>query len=262
MVHVLMAGKSRDLIEIAELLTQHGHHVTLIPRSAVSEGDAASFGHGALIAAPDEAEGREILLTAADIGPDRPQLPAGRSAGTVQHYEAGDHLTVPPGCLLRLTDGVIVLSAMHSDGAQVMIGMLGPNDFLLPHSDDDCHVEAIAQADVEAELFSWNELAGQELLASALALRVLRGEAWTAAQAHPYTEQRLLSILRLLAEQFGEDYKGGRLLRVRITQGQLAAITGATRPTVSRVMTTLRRRGDIELIGRGGQQRICIKGSL
>ena len=257
-----MAGNPHDLLEIAKLLTQHGHHVTLIPRNVLAAGGAAIFGHRALIGVPEEAVGREVVLTGADGLADAPQVPASRPSGGGQRYETGERLSVPAGAVLRLLSGVVVLSAMHADGAQVMIGMLGKNDFLLPHSDDDCHVEAIAQDDVEAEQYSWQELAGQELLATALALRVLRAEAWTAAQAHPYTEQRLLSILRLLAEQFGEDHRGGRLLQVRVTQGQLAAITGATRPTVSRVMTVLRRRGDIELVGSGNQQRILIMGTL
>jgi CRP-like cAMP-binding protein len=263
-VHVLLAGESSDLLEVAGLLTHNGHHVTLLPAVADANGGWVD-GHGVHLAhsrsalAPGERR-RQVLLTALSPEPDtKPDQPAW-GAGRLQRYEAGQRILVPRGSTLRLAEGIVALSAVHPDGAEVIIGMLGPGDFVLPHPDDSCHVEVTAQSDVQTQLFTWPELADTEPLAPALASRVLRAEAWAAAQAHPYIEQRLLGILSLLAEQFGVDHEAGRMIMVRITHGQLAAITGATRPTITRVLAALRRAGRIAVVGSGSEQRLCILG--
>ena len=76
-------------------------------------------------------------------------------------------------------------------------------------------------------------------------------------QAHPYLEQRILS---LLAEQFGVPDKEGVLIGVRLTHSQIAAAVGATRSTVTRLIGDQERKGQLRVVGRGANPRLWIKG--
>jgi hypothetical protein len=49
------------------------------------------------------------------------------------------------------------------------------------------------------------------------------------------------------------------LIDVRLTHGQLAAATGATRATVTRVLGVMKKRRQVWTIGAGPEQRFCIR---
>jgi CRP-like cAMP-binding protein len=87
-------------------------------------------------------------------------------------------------------------------------------------------------------------------------IRVLEG--WSAMQAHPHLDQRIISVLTMLAEQFGVLHAHGLLIDVRITHAQLATAVGATRSTVTRLLSDLRTRGNLTTVGRGENERYCL----
>jgi CRP-like cAMP-binding protein len=173
-----------------------------------------------------------------------------------QRYPPGRQIQLDQGWVGEIKEGCVVLSVVHEDGAEVIIGFLGPGDFLLPHPADSCHVLPAAVTDVRLEVSPWTEEFDGKLYALALGARVLRAEAWAAAQAHPHIEQRVFGTLNLLAEQFGTSAGSGRLVGVRITHSQLAAVTGATRPTITRVLAHLKRKGLVKTVGSGSRQML------
>jgi len=61
---------------------------------------------------------------------------------------------------------------------------------------------------------------------------------------------RLAVRLRELALADGEPHAEGRLLRQRPSQSEIAATIGTSRETVSRALSELARRGDVELDGK------------
>jgi CRP-like cAMP-binding protein len=61
---------------------------------------------------------------------------------------------------------------------------------------------------------------------------------------------RLAGKLRALAERDGEETEAGIVIRQRPTQAELAAMIGASRETVSRVLSELSRRGDVVMTGK------------
>lgn len=83
-------------------------------------------------------------------------------------------------------------------------------------------------------------------------------EAWAAMQARPHLDQRIMGLLALLAEQFGEAHASGHLVNVRITHAQLAAAVGATRTTITRTLGNLRTRGELVQVGKGEAERFCL----
>jgi CRP-like cAMP-binding protein len=182
----------------------------------------------------------------------------GHGQRRLQSYPEGERIYINEGWVARITQGVVVLSVAHPDGAEVVIGFLGPNDFIIPHPADSCHVMCMAHTHARVELSSLaDELANPEF-ATAVSARILRADAWAAAQAHPYIEQRLLGILQLISEQFGTPCEHGMLIEIRVTHSLLAAITGATRPTITRILSTLRKSGHIDMVGKGSSVRICV----
>ena len=265
--HVLVMARSEDLPEVAELLAASGHAVTLIP---VTPDRRDVFDAPLLFPAlQDQLRGgsRDVIELLAADAPARAPLtfhgsppadPDERSSGREVRYKAGDRATAQPGRPVEILKGAVALTAVHADGAEVLISVLGPGDFLLHHPSDVCRIEAVAQTAVQAESFAEDDLLGQPRYAAALASRALRAQAWAASQAHPYIEQRLLGILNLLSEQFGVPHEGGRLIDVRLTHSQLAAITGTTRPTVTRVIAALTKTGHLAVVGSGATRRLCV----
>ena len=65
---------------------------------------------------------------------------------------------------------------------------------------------------------------------------------------HPVgAEARLAALLRLLVSHFGIRRSDGYLLPFVLSHGRLAELIAATRSTVTRQITLLRQRGDLQL---------------
>jgi CRP-like cAMP-binding protein len=267
-VHLLLVGSSDELIEVAEALMGSDHTVTLMPgdtmeRTVVVQKLTAPGRDSEVRQAQRLSTPQALLSRGDDYGrlTDHAYPAAVRSQrtrGRPVRYGAGERITIQDGWPLEVSDGAIALTALHADSTEVMIGVVGPGDYVLHHPSDTCSIEAVALSVVVGEMVDWNDVVGQESLAAALASRVLRSQAWAAAQAHPYIEQRLLGILNVLSEQFGVSHDGGRIITIRLTHGQLAAITGATRPTITRVISTLCRTGHLGVVGSGNSRRLCV----
>lgn len=164
--------------------------------------------------------------------------------------------------VLEIHEGIAALTAAHHDGTEVLLGLVGPGEFLIQHPIDLCHVSAIALTDLRVIAKPWDELAVSPGFASQLRAQLLRMEGWTAMQAHPYVDRRILGILTLLGERFGRPHPLGLLVDVRLTHAQLASAVGATRATVTRLLTSLERSGEILVVGRGADRRYCLPSTV
>jgi hypothetical protein len=71
-------------------------------------------------------------------------------------------------------------------------------------------------------------------------------------QARPSLQQRVMGFWGLLSEQFGTHSQHGTLINVRITHGQLAAAVGATRTSITRVLSELRALGRVSTVNKDG----------
>ena len=61
---------------------------------------------------------------------------------------------------------------------------------------------------------------------------------------------RLTTLLKDLAEKYGEDVEGGRKIAIKLSHQELANLIGATRETVTLELNNMKRRGDIVMEGR------------
>ncbi|MFM7449604.1 MAG: Crp/Fnr family transcriptional regulator [Leptolyngbyaceae cyanobacterium] len=78
---------------------------------------------------------------------------------------------------------------------------------------------------------------------------------WLSTLGQRRTIDRLLGVLTLLVEEFGEPTEGGYCLPFPLTHAQIGSAIGSTRVTVTRLMGKLRQRGLIQI---QGDNFICI----
>lgn len=175
-----------------------------------------------------------------------------------RHYTRGVIIPTQPDLLLQVQQGVVAQVVTHSDGAEVLLGLHGPGQWLTPHPADSCYLSLQAHTDVTLAIFTWSQALHLPELASHLRARLWQQEAWAAMQARPHLDERILGILTLLAEQFGRPIEHGLLVDVRLTHAQLATAVGATRATITRLLGALRRRQLISTIGDGQEERFCL----
>jgi len=195
----------------------------------------------------------EHALARAGNGAD----PAGRGERR-RRFRRGALIALERDAVLEVEAGVVAVTVVHDDGAEVLLGLHGPGETLVGHGPDGCGIRLLAHTETEVVLRRWTEASGDIHFPSRLAARLRRLEAWAAMQARPYLDQRLLGLLGLLAEQFGKPHPAGTVVDVRVTHAQLAAAVGATRTTVTRLLGELRARSLVTTVGAGAAERFCL----
>lgn len=209
---------------------------------------------------PEEVEDK-VRSALSSIGTGQPQ-PALLSYGPERRrlrYRQGALIPLPDDAVLEVKEGVVALTALHADGAEVLLGLFGPGQLLPGHPATGCALELTAHTEVEVRMHTWAEAARQPELAERLRQRLRQMETWASMQARPHMEQRVLGILGLLAESFGRPHPKGLLIDVRLTHSQLASAVGATRATVTRLLSQLRRRGVLTVVRGADGGRLCLR---
>jgi len=150
--------------------------------------------------------------------------------------------------------GIVATTVIHEDGAEVLTALHGPGAIVIGHPEDSCCLQNHARTDVRG----WAHVAATPRFADRLRTRVRQLEAWAAVQARPHLQDRLIGLLSLLAETFGEPTPTGVRVAVSLTHGQLAAAIGATRATVTRLIGRLRSGGVLSLEGESGREHFVL----
>lgn len=225
---------------------------------------AAAYREGALAVLPWDAPAELVQRTLARL---LATLAPRETARTVaghrwqRRYRAGERILLDPESALEVMEGVVALTVLHADGDEVLLGLYGKGQVLAGHPEDACCIQLQAHTDAAVRLQPWAEAARRPDFAERLRERLRLMEAWAAMQARPQTEQRLLGILSLLAEQFGRPAQRGTMIEVKVTHAQLASAVGATRTTVTRLLGQLRRRGALLTVSAAGGERYCLRES-
>jgi CRP-like cAMP-binding protein len=77
-------------------------------------------------------------------------------------------------------------------------------------------------------------------------------------QARPHLDLRVLGILSLLADEFGETSSEGRVINIHLTHAQLASATGSTRATITRTISDLKKLGKLSSLSTSAGERYCL----
>jgi CRP-like cAMP-binding protein len=175
-----------------------------------------------------------------------------------QRFDRGQVVIPEQNSVLEVVDGVLTVTVIHEDGAEVLLGMCGPGQTLVGHPEDSCSIRLITHTDATLRVRSWDDALQDIELPQQLRARLQQMEAWAAMQARPHLDQRILGLLSLLAEQFGVQRSDGMLIDLRITHQQLASAVGATRTTVTRILRDLKRSRQLATDGTGSAERFLM----
>jgi CRP-like cAMP-binding protein len=189
------------------------------------------------------------------------QLPVSQkldSQAKRRHFQRGTLIPLLADEVMVVEEGIVAQTVIHEDGSEVLLGLYGPPSLLVGHPHDDCFLNLTAHSPVSVTFLPWSIACQSPEFSQQLRVRLRQLEAWTAIQARPSAEDRLLGIFALLAEQFGVEHKAGVVIDVRITHAQLASAVGIARTTVSRLLSQLRRRGRVQLVSIASGERFCL----
>jgi CRP-like cAMP-binding protein len=161
--------------------------------------------------------------------------------------DAGD------GCYL-VEDGLLKVTAVSSAGGERILAILGPGAVVgelsmidgAPRSNSVCAIRDsalrfISRSDFQAFGDRHPEL--YRHMVSVLAKRLRDTNLAVAAASFLTLKGRVARALLTLAEAFGNDVGGGRMvIRQKVSQSDLAAMTGIARENVSRILNEWMRR--------------------
>jgi CRP-like cAMP-binding protein len=177
---------------------------------------------------------------------------------TQRTYRRGELILLEADAVLYVEDGILATTMIHQDGVEVLLGLSGKGQIVVAHPDDNCHIQIIAHTEAKVKIEPWDVAAEQTDFLAKLRARLQQMEGWAAMQARPSLQQRVLGLLGLLSEQFGLASKQGVLIDVRMTHGQLAAAVGATRTSITRVLSELRAQGRVSTVNKDGEDLFCL----
>ncbi len=178
-------------------------------------------------------------------------------AGEVRDYHPPQAIPVGADSVVVVLSGIVATRALHPGGAQSLMGLFRSGDVLLAHPHESCHVELAAHSDTQVSVHRWQDVA----LTREYAHRVWRTQtyltAWSSIQSRSRIDHRLLGLLMLLAERFGQPKGVGWVeIDLRLTYQQLAEAACASRPTVSKALREMQPTGVIAFSGAGDERRI------
>jgi CRP/FNR family transcriptional regulator, cyclic AMP receptor protein len=172
---------------------------------------------------------------------------------------------LPAGARILMTDqledtayvvrtGVVKVVVEQADGTELILAILGPGDVIgaltIGESPDGAHsILSLDQTNLfwidrkEFEKCVRTMPALSANLSTVLARRVQLANDRIEALAGIDVRSRLVRHLLLLAREYGEPADEAVRIPLRLTQGDLAHLVGASRARVNQAVTELRRRG-------------------
>lgn len=173
-------------------------------------------------------------------------------------YRRGQIIPADQRAFIEICEGYVALVALHPSGTEALLALYGPGHLLLVEEHQCDSVQFVAHTAVRLVLHAWNQPAPALDVTARVRQQLGLVLAWAAAQALPFAEDRLVAVLALLAREFGRSHSRGTLIDVRLSHAQLATAVRLTRPTVTRLLGLLRRRGVVDWVGAGHNRRICL----
>ncbi len=159
----------------------------------------------------------------------------------------------PPGMVYVIKEGRVKVSRYSSEGREQILTLLEPGDvfgaFALVQATEPVQVEAFEDTlicGVQREDFLALVRRQPDLMlqvVKVLAERLRAAEEEIADLAFRTVPGRLASLLLRLAQAYGRSGSSGQRLALRLTHHDMAAMIGATRETVTAVLSRFREDG-------------------
>lgn len=177
--------------------------------------------------------------------------------------------TVPAGATLMTAEqtgevvyfilsGTVKIHMEQPDGGDVIVAILGPGEVVGEMSALGESSRSASVVTIESSTLLWMDRAAFRQclaqmpplsyhLACVLAARLRHANEKIQTLATQSVEARVARQLLSFTEQYGQPQGGGVHLNVRLTQGDIAALTGASREHINRVMVSYKERGYLSI---------------
>jgi cAMP-binding proteins - catabolite gene activator and regulatory subunit of cAMP-dependent protein kinases len=196
------------------------------------------------------------------------QLKALESVMQFRRYETGAYLFWegdPAEAVYYIRKGHVKLRRTTDDGRDLLLSILKPGDFIVDFDAWDPNHRNSGQAmdDVEAGIIPLAEL---ELLLGKDGDLAFRFAMWMSMMRRR-SESKLCDLIMLgkpgalastlirLTNSFGVAQPDGILIRLKLTNTELAELVGTTRESINRMLNTLKNEGVIDMAP-GGKLRV------
>jgi CRP-like cAMP-binding protein len=169
----------------------------------------------------------------------------------VHYYAKGEQIPLVSQGVWQVCEGIVQLSTLGQNGEEVWLGWAEPATFFGNWFSLLQVYQATALSDVHLTWFSLTEINASPRLAQTmlpqLVRRMRQTEALLAIAGQRRVEDRLQQLLLLMKREMGQPVAEGTRLAVRLTHQHLANGIGATRVTVTRLLSKLKSEGAIIL---------------
>jgi CRP-like cAMP-binding protein len=167
----------------------------------------------------------------------------------------------PGDSLFMILTGRVKVTILSDDGREIILSVLGEKDFFGEMSlldNEPRSATAIAMEDTEVVILHQREFLSiverrpriLVLLLAVLSSRLRKANHQIGSLALLDVYGRVASVLLEMATENGVRLKDGRICFRRPTHQEIANMIGATRETVSRMISDLHRQGYIEISGK------------
>ncbi|WOD40743.1 Crp/Fnr family transcriptional regulator [Nodosilinea sp. E11] len=157
----------------------------------------------------------------------------------------GPKTSLPPLCdrVWLIEQGIVRSLTWNAEGQVITVGLWGQGDIvglpltrLSPYQMECLTSVMVTEVVFHSQTRYWQTLLLNHLWYSQELFRVVQ---------IPCLAERLLHLLHWLADRFGHQTPEGRLLPPLLTHQQLSEVLGSSRVTVTRLLNTLERQGQL-----------------
>jgi CRP-like cAMP-binding protein len=179
-------------------------------------------------------------------------------AATVERRYASGEVTFgegdPDNALYVLTEGAVKVSRSYSEGKEATLMLVGPWEvfgelafgrrayqYARAEAVTACRLRKVPKVFVERAVKTHPEVALK--MVDLLRLDLVRHWEMAGCLRPHKAEAKMANLLPILARRFGGEEEGRLVIRLRLTQEELAKMISSTREPVTHALADLRRRG-------------------
>jgi CRP/FNR family transcriptional regulator, global nitrogen regulator len=179
------------------------------------------------------------------------------AASVERRYASGEVIfgeADPDNALYFLTEGVVKLSRSYSEGKEATLMLLGSWEVFgelafgrraYQHARAEavtaCRLRKVPKVFVERAMKSHPAVVFK--VVDLLRLELMRHREMAECLRPHKAEAKLANLLLILARRFGGEEEGRLVIRLRLTQEELAKMISSTRESATHALADLRRRG-------------------
>ena len=172
---------------------------------------------------------------------------------SVKSFKMGDELYEKPDCLWLIIDGVVKSYTVDRQGKTIILGFWGKQELVSKSlSSIDPYFLQCAK-DVKASVIP---LSQARIYSDLLLARIEQIQQLSYIVQEPQIKNRVWLLLKWLADKFGREVEGGKLIDFELTVQELADSVGIDRIVASQAIEILEREG---LVFSSQTQHIILK---